>query len=110
MKFLLYLAIIAVTAWVGWFTHPQITGWMQERIDSRKSAKQKEIDSEVNKRANETRFNSNGSSKAGDLFAQIGKGQPDPANPSTTTAVTPKPAEPVVANTKPPDPATAPPA
>ena len=58
MKFLLYIAVIAATGWAGWYSHQHIAPWMQERIDSRKSAEEKKINSAINEAAQKERLTS----------------------------------------------------
>lgn len=108
MKFLLYLVVIAATAWAGWFSHPRVTAWMAERIDARKAEQEKEIAAAVSKAADNGPSNSSPGSKtttrASDLLANLSGKPADPANPSgagtpppTTPNAPPKPTIPVAA-------------
>ncbi len=103
MKFILYIAVIAATAWAGWYSHQFIAPWMQERIATRKTAEEKKINSAINEAAQKDRLTSDGRSKAGSLFQEISKVQPNPTNPGTVASTTPAPVNPAdaPAHTKP---------
>ncbi len=102
MKIILYIALIAATGWAGWYSHQNIHPWMQERIDARKTAGEKKLNSAINESAQRDRLTANGQSKAGALLSEISKGQPNPANPGAVAANVP-PATPgdTPAHTKP---------
>ncbi len=103
MKILLYLLVIALTGWAGWFSQPGLHGWMKERLESRKSAKEREIASAVNKSKLDDRSGPNFNSAI--LDAIINK-NPNPAPPGPGTA-NPNPGTTVASNTNPsPEPAT----
>ena len=103
MKFILYIAVIAATGWAGWYTHEFIAPWMKDRIDARKTAAEKKINSAVNEAAQRDRLTANGQSRAGSLFQEISKSQPNPSNPGTVASTTPPPLNPgdAPAHTKP---------
>ena len=100
MKFILYIAVIAATGWAGWFFHPRLAAGMQERIATRKASEEKKINAAVNDAAQRDRLTADGRSKAGALFTEIARTQPNPTNPGTVATTPATPGDPP-AHTKP---------
>lgn len=93
MKFLLYLAVIAATAWSGWHFYPGIYDGMQARIKERKQDKENAVAVALSKKVQEEKEKTTpGGSQASALLEAMAK-KKEEAGKNPAVATTPAPGD-----------------
>lgn len=86
MKFLLYIAVIAITTWAGWFFYPDIRRHMDTNIAEREKNAEKKATPVQNQATQDGGMDKSGVSKATALLNGIGTGQPSVSDPGSSSA------------------------